>query len=109
MRIFNDVIMLEAAATADKTSEVVVLNFVQDIAIQEVWTSTTCAGTIVIQVSNDNLNWVSLSSLTKTVNDNNGNEMVVISDANYAYLRVFFDFTSGSLTTLKVIINGKGL
>jgi hypothetical protein len=101
--------MNEAAATADKTSEVITLNFVQDIAIQVIWTSTTCAGTFVVQVSNDNSNWVDLSTLTKTVNNNNGNEMIVISDANYAYIRVFFDFTSGSLTTGKVIINGKGL
>jgi len=109
MRLFNDTILSESAATEDKTSEVVTLGFVQDIAIQIIWTSTTCAGSILTQVSNDGTNWVSLSTHTKTVNDNSGNEMVVISDANYAYVRVMFDFTSGSLTTLNVIINGKGL
>lgn len=109
MRIFNDTILDQSSVTSDKTSEVITLNFVQDIAIQIIWTSTSAAGTFVVQCSNNNSNWVDLSSHTKTINNNNGNEMIVISDANYAYLRVFLDYTSGTVTTAKVIINGKGL
>lgn len=109
MRLFNDTILNESAITADKTSESIALGFVQDIAIQIIWTSTTAAGTIQIQVSNDGVNYVTLTSHNKTINNNNGNEMVVISDANYAYIRVFVDYTSGTVETVKAIINGKGL
>ncbi len=119
MRHINDIILNEVTVTADKTSEVVTLNFIQDVAIQIVWSSTTCAGSIIPQVSNDRINWVNLASITnsygvivsaitKTVNNNNGNEMVVLNDANYAYIRVFFDYTSGTLDSLQITLNAKG-
>lgn len=109
MRIFNDIIINEAAAEEDKTGEVVTLNFIQDLAFQIVWTSTTCAGTIKIQCSNDQETWIDLATHNQTVNNNNGAVMISISDANYAFIRIFFDYTSGSLTTLNVRLNGKGL
>lgn len=107
-RMLNDIILDHSAVTADKTSEIVDLLFIKDVSVQCTWTSTTAAGTFKLLVSNDGTNFEELSSPTQAVNNDSGTKHLILQNCPYHYLKVFFDYTSGTVTTLKAIINGKG-
>ena len=94
--------------TEDKTSEVVDISLYTLVTIQCTWTSTTAAGTFKLQVSCDGINYETLSSPTQAVNNDNDTKHLNLTNVGYKKLKVFFDFTSGSVTTLKAFLSAKG-
>lgn len=109
MRIFNDTIVDLTSVTASSNSEVVSLDFIYGFSAQIKWTSTTASATIKLQASNDNVSFVDIAGTTQTVNNNNGDLIVNLDNVFYKYFRAAITYTSGTVTTIKVIVNGKGI
>lgn len=109
MRILNDKILDEDTVTADARSSIVDLDFIYGFTAQITWTATTAAATLKLEVSNDKANWVELSSPTATINNNSSSAMLEVPTAFYKHVRVFVDFTSGSITSIEAVINAKGI
>lgn len=107
MRYVNDLIIDASNVVADFNSEIVDLNTIVNFSVQIVWASTTAAGTVTVQVSNDDVNWVTLGSAA-TINNNSGNVIVDRASNPYKSMRVAVDWTSGSITSLKCTYTGKG-
>lgn len=107
MRKADDTIVDLSALVLSNTSEVVDLGSIVNFSVQIVWTSTTAAFTVAVQVSNDGVNYVTLGSPQAVANDN-GNVMVVQQNNPYKHMRVLITRTSGTLTTLVCTYEGKG-
>lgn len=107
MRILDDSIFSGAAIVADVATESVDLSHITGYSVQIDWTSTTAAGTIKVQMSNDGKTWDDTGS-SQAISNDSGTVVLNFADVFYKYTRVFVDWTSGSITTLDVIVCGKG-
>ena len=109
MRILNDTIFTGALVVADVAGETINLDYIYGLTIQLSWISATAAGTIKVQASNDENTWIDLTTHNQTVNNDSQDKMIEINNAYYKYIRVYVDWTSGSITAINAIINGKGI
>jgi len=76
------------------------------IAIHALWTETSVTGSIQVQGSIDDTNWYGLNT---AVNVDTAAEMwFEDADIAYPYIRVALTVSSGELTTLKILVAGKG-
>jgi len=76
------------------------------IAIHAKWTETSVTGTIQVQASIDGSNWYGLNT---AVNVDTAAEMwFEDADIAYPYIRVALAIAAGELTTLKILVAGKG-
>jgi hypothetical protein len=111
--IFTNVKLVDSAVMeADVASRKQSLNMFDIYTIQAIWTGTV-AGSIMLQAScdiceqdQDVVNWSTISDSGATVS-NAGDILWNVDAAAYKWVRVFFDFTSGS-GILNVRFNGKG-
>jgi hypothetical protein len=117
MRIFNDdLTWTNTAMTADRTTTAVWLGHIITYAIQIVVSGgTSPTGSFILQGSNDNtevpgnvVNWATVPNATIAITDN-GTVFFNVTDAGYKWVRVFYDFTSGTGTASYSRINGKGV
>lgn len=107
-RVGNDIIIDESnVTTTDIISEIIDITNIYGISVQAVATGTI-AGSVVIEVSNNKTNWITLASPTITVT-NSTNAGAQVADLFYKWLRVRHDATSGTTNTLKVFITTKGI
>lgn len=116
MRIFNNPLSWSnTALTADRTTTAEWLGHIMAYSITVVVSGGTApTGTFYVQASNDDTeraadvsNWVSLEDIEIAITDN-GTYMWNIDGAGYKWVRVFYDFTSGT-GTVSGRINGKGV
>lgn len=104
--------ILSAAMTADRTSEVVDLSNHIIACVDCRWGGGSAPrGTIYVQVSNDNTNWVTFVSAGTTYSyaissGDSGNYSPNLGLIAYKYMRVFYDYTSGT-GTLDVTFGAK--
>lgn len=94
----NHKIINSQAMTADILSPVIDISEVIGFAVHSIWTGTP-AGNIIIQGSNDGINFFPID--TQAAGGAAGNDLVNVERAHYRYVQVFYDFTSstGSLST----------
>ena len=96
-----------AAVVADESSSAVTMDNLQTWSCQVIWTSTTAAGTVQIEESNDNSTWSTISGKTQAISNDSGNVMLSGTDFAPKYIRATVDYTSGSITTVKVYLTAK--
>lgn len=106
-RNLNDIIIDESdVTTSDIRSESLDFTYLDGLSVQ-VLTTGTIAGTLKIEASNNNQNWVELASPTITIT--NATSSIINLDAiHHRYIRLFHDATSGTTNTLKVWVSAKG-
>lgn len=107
MLIAQDTILDFASVTADKTSESVDLSNMWGVAFQASWTSSAAAGVIYVQLSNDGVVWTNHAT-SQAINNDNGSIIWNIEAPFYKYARVYADYTSGTILTLKATFFAKG-
>lgn len=108
-RSSNEVIIDSTSVVASENSATL------DITNQHIWSfqvehvSTTCSATLKVQESNDGDTWIDVSGASVTVNNDSADTMLK-SGAGYQptkYLRFAVVYSSGTLTSIKVIFNAK--
>ncbi len=108
LRTIESTITDAAAVVADESSSAVDISHVQSWSAQVIWTSTTAAGTVQIEESNDGSTWSVISGKTQAISNNSGNVMLSGTDQASKWIRATIDYTSGSITTVKVHLVAKG-
>lgn len=108
MKYANDTLQDLSAVDADKTSEVVDIRWCYGCFVGVVWTSTTAAGVVKLQQSTDGVTWFDHAT-TGTINNNNSSIYWNIDGNHAGYFRVFIDYTSGTITTVKTVFGAKGI
>lgn len=91
------------AMTANRESETVDISEVTGFAVHSIWTGTP-AGNIIVQGSNDGVNFFSLN--TQAAGGAASNSIYNVDGAHYRFARVIFTFTS-STGALTVYLSGK--
>jgi hypothetical protein len=74
---------------------------------QVIWTSTTASATVQIEESNDGTTWSTISGKTQAISNDSSDVMLSSTDQATKYIRATLNFSSGSVTTLKVYIVAK--
>ena len=98
----EETIIDSATVTADENSASIDMKNHRTWSCQLVWTSTTAAGTVKMQESNDGTNWEDISGASQAISNDSGSTMFKSTDAFQAkYIRALVDFTSGSITTVQ--------
>lgn len=110
MRIMNDLIFSGTDIVAASTSgETVSLDFLYGYALQIAWDAVagTGVGTIKVEASNDGLTFVELSS--QAVSSDTSTIMINTANAFYKYVRIRVTRASGTINSVSVRINAKGI
>lgn len=105
-RTANNLVIDETDNSSDVRSGTIDCTYLDGYSMQVVSTGTI-AGTLKVEVSNNNEDWVELSSPTIAVS-NATNDIAEASDLFHRYIRFFYDATSGTTNTLKVWFTAKG-
>lgn len=107
MKVFNYVLLAAGDMSGSITSGSQQL--IQEVlcSIQAVWAGTAPAGTLKLQISNDNSTWVDYTGSSTTVSGD-GNFMWNLISVPFRYVRVVYTRVSG-IGTLVVTIGGKGV
>jgi len=107
-RVANDIVLNETnLTTSDVASEVLDCTNIYGLSVHAISTGTV-AGAVEIQVSNDKINWVTLSSPSITIT-NTTNDAVQVADLFYKWARINYNAISGTTNTLEVHITTKGI
>ena len=100
-------IILEDSVSDDIASMSVVTQHFTFVSYQLLVLDGDLAGTITLQVSNDNVNWVDATDTTQAFSGVT-NGIVEVSDVCVGFVRVFISYTSGS-SNVVVKMNNKGI
>jgi len=76
-------------------------------AMQAVWAGTTPSGTVAFEGSLDGTNFNTFGASTITVTGATGSGLVPITNVAFPFLRVTFTYTSGTVSSLKVLVSTK--
>lgn len=94
-RIIRPYKMVDAGdMSSDVTSEVVNVEYMDNVGIQAVYSGSP-VGDLKIEVSQDETNWDELTSVTVNISAA-GSSTINLNQVPFAYIRVFYDSTSGS-------------
>lgn len=101
----QDIQLMSAAnAGANATSVQATLGDLSNFSIHVDFSSGTLNGTLTLECSNDNTDWVTVTGSTQSV-ASGASHMWNIANANYRYVRVVWAWTSGTGTaTVRMII-----
>lgn len=105
IHLLNSSIVSNGDMSADITSSVIEIKEARSYCIQTVYSGTP-TGTLKVQGSNDNTNWSDVSGLSVSLSGSSGSSLLSDAAPAYAYVRLFYDATSGS-GTLNAILNAK--
>ena len=108
MKVLEQNLIDAAAVVADEASSIMDITLLYGYSAQVSWTSTTAVATIKMQESNDGLTWSDVSGGSQAVASDSGSVMLNLPGRMAKWSRVLVDWTSGSVTTLKVDFYGKG-
>lgn len=108
MRVTDFTAYTGSAVVASTTSSTVDMEHAFGVSFQMVWTSTTAAFDVTLQVSNDGTTWINTAQ-TQAIANNNGSVMLTLIDNMNKYVRANIVRTSGTLTTLELKVIAKGL
>lgn len=103
---FNTQLIAAGDMNGDITGTGYEVNEARTVSIQAVWSGSSPIGTLHIQASCDGTNYTDVSGGSQAVSGNTGTLLFNLQDIGYAYLRAFYDNTSGT-GTLTVTSNGK--
>lgn len=87
----------DGAAGADFTSVEMGLGDLDRFSIQVDFTGGALAGTLWLQASNDNADWVNVTDSDQAITSG-ASHMWNVQGAAYKFVRVFWDYTSGAGT-----------
>lgn len=107
-RILDSYFIQSGSLAADYTSSTINILYLDNIGIQLVWTGTP-TGTFIIQVSNDNTTWGTLSPTSPSTISAGGSASdaeISLNQLPWKYLRVKYTRSSGT-GTLQGYITGK--
>jgi len=103
--LFNDALIDAQSMSSDITSDPYNINEAISFSVQAIWSNgSSPVGDFVLQGSNDNSTFTDLTS--GSVSGNSGSILINVEKPAYAWIRLFYDRTSGS-GTLTAIVNGK--
>ena len=107
MAFANDILTLspDGTMTADITSETIDLKNIYMLSVIAIWSGTP-TGNLILQVSNDGVNWV--AHTTQSAGGAASSKIFVIDNRSHRYARLFYDFTS-STGVLTASYSGKGV
>ena len=105
--IVNTDLIDSSTIIADESSASIDMENLQTWSAQVIWTSTTAAGTVQIEESNDGSTWSTISGKTQAISNDSGDVMLTGTDFAPKWIRATIDFTSGSITTTKVHFTAK--
>ena len=105
--IYNYKIVTNASMASTVTSATVDLSKTDGYSVYAKWTGAGAAGSIELQASLDDINFVTIINSSTSV-AGPGEALWEITSAFYDKIRVVFLATGGSSGTLNVQINGKG-
>lgn len=108
MRITDYTLYSGSAITASVNSDAIDMTHNILLSVQMVWTATTAAASVTLQVSNDGTTYIDTAQ-TQAIADNSGAVMLSLIDFPYKYARAKITYTSGSVTTLVLKVIAKGL
>lgn len=92
--------------SASVISEQAYISEFKNISIQASWSGSTPTGTIVLQASNDGINFGTIVSSSQNVTGNSGTLIFKDSEVGYQYFRALYT-KSGGTGTLNFILNGR--
>ncbi len=110
MRKSNDIIFDDSTITADARGEEVELTFMYGLSLQIISNAAAGgSGVLKIEASNDDgATWTELASPTQAISGAASSSMIVIENAFYDKIRMFYDHTAGTVNSIQVVMNGKG-
>lgn len=101
----------ELDLSADATSQATNVQFSDNIGIQLVWTGSSPSGEVLIQSSNDydpiknTGTWTNLDfGVPILITGNSGNHIININLVPFAWIRLFYDRTSGTGTMTSTLV-----
>jgi len=104
--LFNILVITNGDMSGNLTSSIVDVSKINATVFYAKWTGTP-TGSIKLQVSIDDVNWVDLPSSSQATGGAAGDFMWNVTDTNYDKIKLVYTFSSGS-GTLNVQANGKG-
>lgn len=119
MSPFQAMVVSQDMSAASITSNVIDIRYLDDIAIQAVWTGTSPVGTITVQgsldysappmaIANAGIWTTVVLSPTAAVSGNTGNILINMDQLSFPYIRIVYTKTSGT-GTLSTYICGKSI
>lgn len=97
----------DADMSGDIESQSQNLDETVSFCVQFVWTDgTTVEGTALLEVSNDDLNWVAIPASELDVTGDTGTHIINVEKPAYRFVRGVYQRTDGS-GTMTIDINGK--
>ena len=108
-RAIVSTIIDSSAVVADESSATIDMEHLDNWSAQLIWTSTTASATVKIEESNDNSTWSTISGKTQAISNDSSNVMLSGTDFGGKYIRATVDYTSGSITTVKVHFVAKSI
>jgi len=110
VKIFNETVTasLDAAGTATLTTDSYDLRHCAGYSIHAKWTKTggTLGGTCKTQKSNDQIEWIDVTS--QSISDASGTKEFEVPDVFYGYVRAVTNLTGGT-ADVKIVYNTKGI
>lgn len=107
LNLFYNNLAEDESMGANVTSASQKLESVDGFAMQFTWDSgSSPVGDFTVEVSNDDINYVTLSGSSYTVGTDSGSHIVSVAHAPYQYARGKYTFVSGD-ANLNITINGK--
>jgi len=105
----NGITVLSAVAMASSHSAIIDTPSTVDLAVQAYWTGTDAAGTLALQGSLDGVNFVALGDSYSVTPSGAGSVLWNYPDYAANYVKVVYMTTGGSVGTLTVLVNSKGV
>ena len=110
MRFSQDIILNENSVSSDVEGQSVDIRHLLGYALQVEWESTTASADVYVQGSNDKKTWINIGSPVAVVNNDNGASLFNVAEEQYyGWIRIFIDYGSGTVDTVKVTYVSKGM
>ena len=109
----EETILDTSAVTSDVTSAAVDMSNHEHFSVQFTWTSSTASASLIIEESNDGVNWAVFDSTkNNTINNDSSTAMRTTNDSGAGlfeakYLRAKLDYSSGTIDTITAILFAK--
>lgn len=94
--------------SADITSGSLDVSWFTRVSVQVLWSAgSSPVGNVYVQGSNDDSNFENITGANFALSGNSGSQLIELDDCAFAYVRVFYDRTSGDGTMDKIVLCAK--